>query len=383
MRLVSTRDSKLEVSLKEALTYPLPSHGGLWTFKTIPHIDILSKCKKLWEYAYEVIRALDTDTEISDEDLRKICIETFNIKIPIMVLSDDQSNKIHFAEMYHGKTLSFKDFGCRLVARLMKHFDIKTHILVATSGDTGSAVGQAFKELNNIPVTIYYPKDGVSEFQEKQIIDSGFSKCIEGTFDDCQDIVKKKLHDFPSEYSTCNSINIGRLLGQIPYYFYIYNILNEGLPMVISIPTGNVGNVTSALIAKQMGIPFDTIIGANNINDTFCRYVNNRDKEPKPTIPTIANAMDISNPSNLERFIYIKKESDNVVGHSVIDDDIKDIIESITNYNICPHTACALDAIPEENMDKTLVVMATAHPCKFKTYVAPENDSIYQAGLNL
>ena len=229
MRLVSTKDNDITSTFEDALFTPMPSDGGLWFFEKIDKMndEFLENWKlmTLPEIGFNVFRHFDPEKEVSDEDLKKICEDSFNFPLKVKKLSD----KIIVAELFHGKTMAFKDFGARFLARMMQHFNRKIHIVTATSGDTGSAVSDAFCELTNIPVSILYPKGMVSDVQESQMTTQGDNVTayeVDGTFDICQDMVKMAFLDdeINKEISSANSINIGRLLGQ---YFIILLLLKK------------------------------------------------------------------------------------------------------------------------------------------------------------
>jgi threonine synthase len=323
------------------------------------------------EIAFHIFRHLDNNYEISENELIKICEDSFNFPVKVKQLS----NNIFIAELFHGKTMAFKDFGARFLARMMKHFNHNTHIITATSGDTGAAVADAFCELTNIKVSILYPKNMISNIQEVQMTsckDNVNAYEVSTTFDGCQNIVKKCFLDNKiNNISSANSINIGRLLGQVFYYFMIVKetlLLTKAANITISIPCGNVGNITSCAIAKKLGLPIKLMIGACNINNIFAEYIDTGKFEIKNVIKTYSSAMDISNPSNLERlnFIYNKKFED-IIGHTTTDIKTLKIIKYFYDtfqYILCPHTACAADALLSNNYD-TGIIVSTAHYIKF------------------
>ena len=380
MRLISTKNKNNTINFKDAIFKPMPKDGGLWFFEKINKMDITFlenlKSMTLQEIAFFVFRHFDKEKEISDLDLKNICNDAFNFPLVVKKISEN----IIVAELFHGKTMAFKDFGARFLARMMKHFNRKIHILTATSGDTGSAVADAFSELTDIPVTILYPKDMVSEVQEAQMTtqkDNVTSYEVDGTFDTCQDIVKKAFLDVEINecISSANSINICRLLGQVFYYFIIVKetlLLTEKKEVIISIPSGNVGNITSCLISKKLGLPIKLIIGACNINNSFATYINQNKFVLKDTIRTYSNAMDVSKPSNIERLRHIVNSD--IIGHTTTDKRTLEIIklfDEIYGYIMCPHTSCAADALLSNLSDnKTIgVIISTAHYIKFNNIV--------------
>jgi threonine synthase len=384
MRLVSTKDNDITSTFEDALFTPMPSDGGLWFFEKIDKMndEFLENWKlmTLPEIGFNVFRHFDPEKEVSDEDLKKICEDSFNFPLKVKKLSD----KIIVAELFHGKTMAFKDFGARFLARMMQHFNRKIHIVTATSGDTGSAVSDAFCELTNIPVSILYPKGMVSDVQESQMTTQGDNVTayeVDGTFDICQDMVKMAFLDdeINKEISSANSINIGRLLGQVFYYFIIVKetlLLTEKKEVIISIPSGNVGNITSCAIAKRLGLPFKLMIGACNTNNCFATYINENKFVLKDVIRTYSNAMDISRPSNLERLKIIynnKKFGDDILGYTTTDKTTLAVIRLFSErykYIMCPHTACAADALLSNFDDTSIgVIVSTAHYIKFNKTV--------------
>ncbi len=390
MKLISTKNNNIISSFKNALFYPMPSDGGLWTFKEIKKMDdtFLKTLHKmsLSDISYNIFKHLDNNNEICDNDLKKICEQTFNIPLPIKKLE----NNLYVAELFHGNTLAFKDFGATFLANIMNYFinqntqDI--HILTATSGDTGGAVADAFGNTNgNIKVSILYPKNKISKVQEYQMTTQSQNiTCyeIDGTFDHCQDIVKRAFMDneINNNLSSANSINIGRLIAQIFYYFYIYanTPVKNKENIVISIPSGNVGNITGCLIAKKLGLNIKTCIGACNINNTFSQYINSGIAPVKKVIETYSNAMDISNPSNLERIkhIYnnnIEQIQQDVIGTTTNDEQTVNTIKNIYEkygYIIDPHTAVAMDGFKQIQSNNDVgIIISTAHYCKFLNIV--------------
>ncbi len=384
MRLISTKDKNIRSTFEDALFTPMPSDGGLWFFEKINKMDeeFLENWKSMTlpEIGFRVFRHFDQEKEISDTDLKNICNDAFNFPLKVKKLSE----KIIVAELFHGKTMAFKDFGARFLARMMKHFNREIHIVTATSGDTGSAVADAFCELTNIQVSILYPKGMVSDVQESQMTTQGDNVTayeVDGTFDICQDMVKKAFLDdeINEGISSANSINIGRLLGQVFYYFIIVKeslLLTEKKEVIISIPSGNVGNITSCVIAKRLGLPIKLMIGACNINNCFATYINENKFVLKDVVRTYSNAMDISRPSNLERLKIIydnKKFANDILGYTTTDKTTLAVIKLFAaryKYIMCPHTACAADALLSNFDDNSIgIIVSTAHYIKFNKTV--------------
>jgi len=401
MRLISTKNQNITCSFEQALFNPMPSDGGLWIFENIEKMNthFLNNFSSMTlpEIAFSIFKHFDKECEISENDLSIICNDAFNFPLIVKKLSDN----IVVAELFHGKTMAFKDFGARFLARMMQHFSREIHIITATSGDTGSAVADAFCELTNIKVSILYPKGMVSNVQEVQMTSQGENVTayeIPTTFDICQDMVKKAFLDneINEKISSANSINIGRLLGQVFYYFMIVKetlLLTEKKEITISIPSGNVGNITSCAIAKKLGLPIKFMIGACNINNSFAKYIHTNKFEQKNVVRTYSNAMDISRPSNLERLVVIYKKNIynnksfyDMIGHTTNDQTTLQVIKSFYdkfNYIMCPHTACAADALLSNMNPNTIgIIVSTAHYIKFndtvekalgKKTIIPEN----------
>ena len=388
----STNKRVAGISLKEAVLHGLAPDGGLFMPEVIPqfapsffeHLFSLS----FQEISFQVGKHL-LQKSISDNILREIIEKSITFDAPLIRLSDD----IHALELFHGPTLSFKDFGARFMAQLMAYFiqgqDQELHILTATSGDTGSAVGHGFLAIPGIKVWVLYPQGQVSEIQEKQLTTIGQNVTaleIEGTFDDCQALVKQAFNDSEIRHrmqlTSANSINIGRLIPQIFYYFYAYAQLNRPFePMVFSVPSGNFGNLTAGLLAKKMGLPVMRFIAATNINDAVPHYLKTGEFILRPSKNTLSNAMDVGNPSNFARMLDLYNKSleairKDIFGKSFTDkqteEGIRELFEKY-GYMADPHGAVAylgLKAFQEETKARG-IFLETAHPAKFITTVEP------------
>ena len=388
MKLYSTKNKKATVSLKEAVFKGLPPDNGLYMPTEIPTlpknffdaIDTLS----FQEIAYEVSKALIGE-DIPKEDLKRIIKDVITFDAPVVHVKDD----LYALELFHGPSFAFKDFGARFMARLMSYFlqkeNKEINILVATSGDTGSAVAQGFFNMPGIKVTILYPSKKVSEIQEKQLTTLGHNITaleVEGTFDDCQRMVKEAFLDEElnekMNLSSANSINISRLIPQSFYYFYAYaQVKKMGKPVVFCTPSGNFGNLCGGLIAKRMGLPIQKFIAATNANDIVPKYLQTGSFEPKSSVATISNAMDVGNPSNFARIQAffgsdLKKTQSDIVGKSYNDEETKKAMKEVykeTGYVMCPHTAVAylgLEEYKKEAKTKGVgIFLSTAHPAKF------------------
>ncbi len=388
MKFYSTKERAKKVSLKEAVLTGMPEDGGLYMPEEFPQLekDFFDKIENLSlkQIAKTVAKKFldDIPSNIIDE----IIEEAINFDAPVKVFSQ----QIAVLELFHGPTLAFKDFGARFMSRLMAYFvrstGKKLYVLVATSGDTGSAVASGFYRVPDINVVLLYPSGKVSTIQEKQLTTMGSNIIpleVDGNFDDCQRLVKTAFvdRDLNSKImlTSANSINIARLIPQSFYYFYAYAQLKKrSKALVISVPSGNLGNLTGGIIAKKMGLPVSRFIAATNINSTFTDYLETGQFKPRATIKTISNAMDVGNPSNFERLQDIYQHS--------VDDMRKDIksfsfddkrtMEAIAEfyekykYILDPHGAVGylgLKKFMEENRDKNLtgVFLETAHPAKF------------------
>ena len=388
MELYSTKHISPNVDLEEAVFRGLPSDNGLYVPVTIPKlskdffdsIDLLS----FPDIAFEVTKALLSGS-LSNEDIKSITSEAINFDAPLVNIEKN----IYSLELFHGPSLAFKDFGARFMARLMSHYLKKSkreiNILVATSGDTGGAVALGFLNVPGVKVTILYPSGKVSTLQEKQLTALGNNiSALEvlGTFDDCQRMVKEAFLDKELNerlnLSSANSINIARLIPQSFYYFYSFSRLKKsGLPIVFSVPSGNFGNLSAGLIATKMGLPVHQFVAATNANDIIPKFLENGKYEPRPSIQTISNAMDVGNPSNYARIQALFSEDHSeitkqVTGYSFSDDEttaaIRDVFDRI-GYVMCPHTAVAYLGIKnfqkKESKDFTGIFLSTAHPSKF------------------
>lgn len=386
MLFYSTRNTNNKKTVSQAILQGLAEDGGLFVPEYFPQIDWKSFNGSLSypEFAAKVLADYFNGDELAPQ-LTAICQNAFNFNLPLEQLNDNT----YVLELFHGPTLSFKDFGARFLAECMTRLskERKTIIIVATSGDTGSAVASAFHNKQNVNVIVMFPDGQISKRQEKQITcwgDNILAVAVNGTFDDCQKIVKQSFSDNwwteQAHLSSANSINIARLLPQLTYYAYTswqsYLRHNEKTNFII--PTGNVGNSTAAYWAKAMGFPIGEIVLATNANRVILDYINSSKFEPKTSIATIANAMDVGNPSNFERLSFLYNNNwdefkTNVKSVSVNDDEIRSTIKEVKNefnYIMCPHTATGYFA--RKQLDgKRWIIAATAAPSKFETIIEP------------
>ena len=337
--------------------------------------------------------------DVEEKALNDIVCDTLAFDTPAVKVEEN----IYSLELFHGPTLAFKDVGARFMARLLQYFIRKegkkqVNVLVATSGDTGSAVANGFLGVEGIHVYVLYPKGKVSNIQESQFTTLGKNITaieVDGVFDDCQALVKSAFMDGElnahMNLTSANSINVARFLPQAFYYFNAYaqmKRLGKGDNMVICVPSGNFGNITAGLFGKRMGLPVKRFIAANNANDIFYNYLQSGKYEPKPSIQTLANAMDVGDPSNFARIIDLYKGchadiSAEISGATYSDEQIAQTMRqchATTGYVLDPHGACGYKALKDLLHDgETGVFLATAHPAKFKEKV----DSILQADVQI
>jgi threonine synthase len=389
MKYFSTNNPSKQVSLKEAVLNAFPADKGLYLPTEIPALphSFFDSIDKLpfQDMAFEVAKTLIQDS-LPEKTLRSIVADAVNFDAPLVPISENTS----VLELFHGPTLAFKDFGARFMARLMgvytKEDSKKLTILVATSGDTGSAVAQGFYRVPGIEVMVFYPKGQVSEIQEKQFTTLGENITafeVNGTFDDCQALVKEAfLHpelNKAKRLTSANSINIARLIPQTFYYFRAYAQLAQKNNLVFSVPSGNFGNLTAGLIAKKMGLPVSKFIASTNINDIVPHYLDTGRFEPKPSKQTISNAMDVGNPSNFARMLSLYHSiemTEDIYGASFNDEQTRGCIKKIyqeTGYLLDPHGAVGylgLEKYQRENKCQG-IVLGTAHPAKFLDVVEP------------
>jgi threonine synthase len=384
MQLYSTNNKNLKVGLKEAVMQSLAIDKGLYMPEVIPALDhdFISNLDSysFQEIAYKVSHTLIGDY-IPENDLKEIVNKTISFPAPVVMLSD----QIGSLELWHGPSLAFKDFGARFMAAMMSYFskneNKKLTILVATSGDTGGAVAAGFYKIPGIEVIILYPSGKVSGLQEKQLTTLGENiKAIEvnGTFDDCQAMVKEAFLDnelnMKYHLSSANSINIARLIPQSFYYFEAYKqVMKYDRDVVFSVPSGNFGNLTAGLLAKRMGLPVKRFIAATNINKIVPEYLSSGLYTPKPSQATISNAMDVGNPSNFVRIMDLYNDdlkviSKDVSGFWLNDDETKAAMKvAYQKYQyICdPHGAIGYKSLEDIGKDEIGIFLETAHPAKF------------------
>lgn len=377
------------MSLHEAVVKGLASDNGLYMPERIEKLEpsFFENIQNLTfqEIAFEVAKKFFGD-DIDNSDLKKIVYETLEFDCPVVKVTDS----IYSLELFHGPTLAFKDVGARFMARLLNHFmqnrEKLVNVLVATSGDTGSAVANGFLGVEGIHVFVLYPKGKVSLIQESQFTTLGKNITaieIDGTFDDCQHLVKTAFLDAELNeklvLTSANSINVARFLPQAFYYFNAYARLKElgkleNRELVISVPSGNLGNITAGLFAREMGLPVSQFIAANNANSVVFEYLETGKYEPRPSVETLANAMDVGAPSNFVRILDLyghshQKISEIIKGYWYSDSQICRVIKAVfdeTGYMCDPHGACGYQSLHEFLSENQVgVFLETAHPAKF------------------
>ena len=390
MEFYSTNNKEIRVSLKEAVLQGLAPDNGLYMPEYIspladPFFRDLHR-KSFPQLSYEVARHL-IGGDIPDEALKKIIDQTITFEAPLVKVGDCYS-----LELFHGPTLAFKDFGARFLAGLLGYYarqqDKEVTILVATSGDTGSAVANGFLNVPGTRVVVLYPSGKVSEIQEKQFTTLGGNITaleIEGTFDDCQRMVKEAFLDAALRaklfLTSANSINMARLIPQMFYYFRAFAQLGaDAKDVVFAVPSGNFGNLTAGLIAKRLGLPVKQFIAATNANDIVPEYLSSGTFAPRSSKQTISNAMDVGNPSNFARMLDLFHSDlalmqKDIIGYHFTDEETKVAMVNVVkndNYILDPHGAVGylgLKKYQQTNTQVTGIFLETAHPGKFKEVV--------------
>ncbi len=388
MKYYSTNHQAAQATLRDAVVKGLAPDKGLYMPEVIKRLpeEFFDTIENLsfQEMSYCVADAFFGE-DVPAEVLKQIVYDTLAFDVPVACVTD----KIYSLELFHGPTLAFKDVGARFMARLLGHFIRQegkemVNVLVATSGDTGSAVANGFLGVEGIHVYVLYPKGKVSAIQECQFTTLGQNITaieVDGVFDDCQALVKnafmdKELNEH-MKLTSANSINVARFLPQAFYYFYAYaqmKKLGKSDNLVVCVPSGNFGNITAGLFGKQMGLPIKRFIAANNRNDIFYNYLQSGVYMPKPSVATIANAMDVGDPSNFARILDLYKESHAAIkteisGTTYTDEQIRETVAQTyaeTGYLLDPHGACGFRALEEGLQPGEVgVFLETAHPAKF------------------
>jgi|TARA_B100001093_G_scaffold96076_1_gene88106 threonine synthase len=377
-------NSEINHSFKKSILNGLSPDGSLYFPKKINHLkELINNITEVsnQEIGFSVMKSF-INNEIQNKSLKKIIEKTINFNFPLKKID----HNIFSFELFHGPTLAFKDVGATFLANSLEYFTKNNvlNILVATSGDTGAAVANSFHNKKNINVVILFPKNKISSFQQKQITTKGdnvYGVQVEGDFDQCQKLVKEAFNDKKLrneiDISSANSINVGRWLPQIIYYFILFKELkkiNKEKNICISIPSGNFGNICAGIMSQEMGLNFNKIVGSTNINDTIPRYLLNGLLEPNKTKRTISNAMDVSIPNNFPRIEKIYKNdfkilSKKLIGEKVSELETKNEIKNTfkkSEYVLDPHGAVGLVGLRKNlNKNQTGVFFETAHPIKF------------------
>lgn len=385
MKFYSTNNKKHVVSLKEAVIKGLAPDQGLYMPMAIPAMseDFLESMQRrsFREIGYEVINAFFKD-DLSEEEIIDLVNHTLAFDAPLVELEKG----VFALELFHGPTLAFKDFGARFCSKLMSLLmgQEQVRVLVATSGDTGSAVANGFYHVPGVEVIILYPAGKVSELQEKQFTTLGGNISaleVDGAFDDCQKMVKeafldKELND-RMLLTSANSINIARWIPQCLYYFYAYSRLPKmDGKVAIAVPSGNFGNLAAGILAERMGLPIDCFVAATNVNDVVPEYLEGNPFKSRPSIPTISNSMDVGNPSNFYRLLALFDGDENLLkaivrGFAYTDAQTTSCIQEVrkvTGYTLDPHGAVAylgLKDFLKQHPDYQGIFLETAHPGKF------------------
>jgi threonine synthase len=393
MQFYSLNKQSPNVNFKDATINGQAPDKGLYFPETIPQVkkELIKNIENINNevIAFEVIKPY-VGNAIAEDDLYNIVTETVNFSIPLVKVTDD----IFSLELYHGPTLAFKDIGARFMSRCLGHFvkgsDKKVTVLVATSGDTGGAVANGFYNVPGVDVVILYPSGKVSSVQEKQLTTLGsniHALEVEGNFDDCQKMVKAAFLDNELNkklfLTSANSINVARWLPQQFYYFFAYKQwIEKDNPPVISVPSGNFGNICAGLLANASGLPVKHFIAACNANNVVPQYFETQNYQPQKAVATISNAMDVGDPSNFVRIMELFQQqfsnlTAKVSSCSISDDITKETLRSVYsqhNYLCDPHGAVAYRALEDYLQTSTNskgIFLETAHPVKFYDVVEP------------
>lgn len=392
MKFYSTNDRSYLVSLEQAVLNGLAPDNGLYMPQHIPefsrgYFENLSS-KSLREIAYDVASVF-VENDIPKSDLARIIEHVISFDAPVIEIEKD----VFALELFHGPTLAFKDFGARFLSQVLGHFAQRKNrevtVLVATSGDTGSAVANGFLGIPNTKVAVLYPSGKVSDVQEKQFTTLGqniIALEVGGNFDDCQRLVKQAFLDADLKkklfLTSANSINIARLIPQTFYYFYAWSRLPKRSSIVFSVPSGNFGNLTAGLLSQRMGLPIHHFVAATNVNDVIPHYLKTGEFLPRDSKSTISNAMDVGNPSNFARMRELfdsanKTMQEAITGYSFTDGETEEAIGEVfekLNYVLDPHGAIGYLGIKkyqQRNSETVGVFLETAHPAKFRETVEP------------
>ena len=405
MKYHSHLDNSVSASFGDALLASLAPDGGLWMPDKIPHFSPEEMAELgAMDFAdcAATLATHFTDARFDDPTLKTLCRDAYSFDVPMVTFQGERldpampPNAQDFVlELFHGPTLAFKDFAARFMGRaashLMKQSGERRTILVATSGDTGGAIGDAFLDQDGVNVFILFPKGGVSTVQERQLCTIGggnsnvHALSVDGTFDDCQALVKEAFADQDMtkrfDLMSANSINVGRVVPQSFYYVWASLQAKAAYPgrkLIISVPSGNLGNLTGGLMARKMGAPIDRFVVSHNVNDPFVDYLADGVYRPRPSTPTLSNAMDIGRPNNFPRILSLFGDDVDAVREAVWGTSFDDQttarhvrrVHQETGYLMCPHTAVGhlgMEAFRASHNveDATCITVGTAHPAKF------------------
>jgi threonine synthase len=390
LEFVSTADAAQRASLREVLLASMPGKGGLWVPAVIPQIPagfVATHQADAYADLAEAVIAPFLREELGADVLRRLCQEAFNFPVPLVHppgFAGQAADRIQVLELFQGPSAAFKDFAVRLLVRVTAHVLSAEHprftILAATSGDTGGAVTEACAGVPGVRAVVLYPRIGVSPVQESQIARTRpgvVALSVDGTFDDCQALVKRALADDSlrrvGPLLTANSINPIRLIAQVPFAFHVRRQLAAGRRLGIVVPSGNLGNVGAVQLARRMGLPVDVLVAATNINSPLPELFATGKYQPRRSTPTASNAMDIGAPNNLDRLLAWRQGGPAVSAVTVDDAATLDTmrrVRSAGGYVLCPHTAVGWKAAEDllaqpGNADLDVVVFGTAHPAKF------------------
>lgn len=392
MHYYSLNNKNHKVTFQQAVINGLAPDKGLYFPESITPLpnSFFDEIESLSneEIAYQAINQF-LGNEIPETVLKQIIAETINFDFPCIEVEEN----VFSLELFHGPTMAFKDVGARFMSRCLAYFnqnsEIKNTVLVATSGDTGGAVASGFLGVKGVNVVILYPSGKVSDIQERQLTTLGQNITaleVDGVFDDCQDFVKQAFLDNDLKHknlTSANSINIARWLPQMFYIFFAYKQLKKyNKEIILSCPSGNFGNICAGIMAKKLGLPIAHFVASTNANDTVPRYLKNGNYEPKPTIATISNAMDVSNPSNFVRIeeLYnndLNEFKKDFSSYTFSDEETKSTIQNVyetTHYVLEPHGAVGYLGLKKEmknHKNSIGVLLETAHPIKFLDVVEP------------
>lgn len=390
MKYFSTNNPNHKVSLAKAVIKGLAPDNGLYMPERIPVLpeELIQKLPEMSfrEMGYAVISALFSE-DLSESQIRELVDHTLTFDAPLVRVEEE----VYSLELFHGPTLAFKDFGARFCSKLMSMLVEKSsktlRVLVATSGDTGSAVANGFLGVEGVEVIILFPKGKVSPLQEKQFTTLGQNITaleVDGVFDDCQTLVKQAFLDGDLNekllLTSANSINIARWIPQCLYYFYAFSRLpKDGEKVVFAVPSGNFGNLGAGILAERMGLPIDHFVAATNVNKVVPDYLNGAAFQAQPSIPTVSNSMDVGNPSNFPRLISLFEGDENlfkekVKGYFYKDGETVQVIQLVQDkgYTLDPHGAVGYLGLKDfmaENPGYVGIFLETAHPGKFRDLV--------------